>query len=214
LKTRLALILGIICIAVSAVTLYSVLSHAEGVQTVTFVDNNNATSPIKGAQILGNDPKRLKIDMAPVSFPRVGDLSMVIIRFSNEYEASVARDLLMSQKLNLETTYLRETRLNHPPIPSVVGEDGSSVRGQTPQAVFVWSDKMFVSLPNKIQKPTLQDLVSEQVRIEQWNKGDYTGSYYGISGSVWKWWDKQNCHGTFNTPQCNEDKKIGSYDKK
>lgn len=203
MKTKLALILGIICIAVSAVTLFSVLSHAD-VVTLAFPDANLSGS-VKGVSVLNNDPKFVRLDISPMNFPKAGELSMVFIRFSDEYEASIGREILVNQKMELKSSYYQyfsasKSQPTRRIMAWFVDSEGKVAPYQAPQAVAVDPRNVSVHFENISLEPNLEELVSKRIRDDQLNKGIYVGTYGKM---MWVWdgmWTtcgptvKSSCH--------------------
>jgi len=193
-KKNFALILGLICIAVSAVTLFSVLSHGDSaISTFTFLDSSDGTTSwVTDASISSSNANVLKLEISTVTVPRVGPISEIFIQFADQYEASVARDLFSKQEMDLAASYVRfSTGTKYQVVPFVNAEskaDGDKI----PQAPLLFPDKVYVTQGNNAR--TLQEVVSKQVRLNQINQGIYVGAYGKMMWTI----DGILCRGKIN----------------
>ncbi len=192
MKTKLALILGIICMAVSALTLFSVLGHAQtgGASTFTFInvgpsDDINATFKEVTAtdvdvSLLKSDRTLLKLDISPVKLPKAV-ISSVFIKFSSPNEATMAASWLMNNKTNLVTSYLVSYTANRGNRPITLMNGAPLL-----DSGAVFSSKEF-SRDNSLDK-----IIEKVIRDRELTQG-----IYGRDG----WWRKQldslTCQGIY-----------------
>jgi len=225
LKTKLALILGIICMAISALTLFSALSHADSApSTLTFYNADGLSGYIKGASVLSSNLRVVRLDVSLMNFPKAGELSMIFIKFPNDYEASVARDILLTQRMDLTTPYILHTAGTKYPaeVVPLANSEGGYTLNEAPKGVLLSADRVQVIEGNNLlvfhdivlkqvrinqelmakQTRDHQSVVAKQIRDQQLNQGIYNGAY----GKMMWVLDGLACRGkAFEKDKCHED---------